>query len=82
LPVDPINEFSSCPAGYDPDACWNDTTKDFVCEDGSHIYQYYSVIQSGNPGFLLWANLELDSINWSGFGRGQDDSCQDFAVGP
>jgi hypothetical protein len=41
LSEDPINTFSSCPAGYnDQNACWNEPTKTFRCEAGSHIYAY------------------------------------------
>ncbi|HZJ40967.1 MAG TPA: hypothetical protein VFD16_01750 [Candidatus Saccharimonadales bacterium] len=46
LPVDPINKLGDCP-GYDPDTCWNASTKTFATDisqailpSGSHVYLY------------------------------------------
>ncbi len=40
LPVDPTNTFGTCPAGADPNTCWNDTARTFSCPANSFIYQY------------------------------------------
>ena len=69
LPVDPINKFGPCTApGYDPDTCWNATTKTFgsasnTCPDGSHVYGYQAV--TGQPSQAkLSFNAEFKSVTW------------------
>lgn len=77
LPQDPLNEFSSCPAGYDQQACWNEGTRTFSCADGSHIYQYE--VGSGGTSAQLYANMELKNSTWQGVGSaGSGDSCRSF----
>lgn len=63
LPVDPINEFTACPAGYEPQTCWNKTLKAFFCPVGSHIYKYRISGQS----YVLESDFEFKypDITWA-----------------
>lgn len=73
LPVDPLNTFSSCPpvsAGYEQRSCWNDTTKTFKCEPGSHIYLYKT---NAGDDYTLYANMEYTGPGK--FGTGAGDPC-------
>ncbi len=80
LPRDPINKFSSCPEGYDQVSCWNDTTKEFKCEDGSRIYQY--VTKDNGESYALYANMEYDNASWEDIGSGTGNECESFSIGP
>ena len=60
LPTDPQNTFSSCPAGYDAESCWQEEQKRFTCADNSHIYQYD--VDPNGQGVRLYASLE-DPLN-------------------
>ncbi len=83
LPVDPLNVFNGCPDGYNPDTCWNGSASQFVCPDGSYIYQY-SYIDSNDVSkktSSLYANFELNGINWAGFGSsGNSDACNSVTI--
>jgi hypothetical protein len=82
LPPDPVNEFASCPVGYDQEACWDDTNNIFECSDGSHIYQYQ--VSGAGSSYSLLANMEMDSVSWQGFpgSNSGNDSCTSYSVGP
>lgn len=63
LSADPLNTFNGCPSGYDPNTCWNSSTREFACPDDSHVIQYL-LLGSGtcNVGF----NMEVKGVSWQG----------------
>ena len=82
LPVDPINAFNNCPAGYDPNTCWRSSDRSFVCPDGSHVYQY--TVGGGASSYSLGANFEFKNVTWRGnppITVGSSDSCNSYNAG-
>ncbi|MFC1687070.1 Ig-like domain-containing protein, partial [Patescibacteria group bacterium] len=67
IPIDPQNEFSGCPAGYDEESCWREEDKRFECQDNSRLYHYD--VDPDGQGVRLYASLE-DPLNW--WARAQD----------
>jgi len=67
LPVDPLNKLRGCPAGYNPDTCWNDNTQTFAgnvpANPMGNVYQYIS--QNEGKNYQLCAVMETDYV--SGF---------------
>ena len=89
LPVDPINEFNlPCVSDetenekYDQGSCWNDADKNFICPEGSHIYQY--VTEDAGQTYRLYVNMEYEEHDWANMDANwvKDNSCQDFSIGP
>jgi hypothetical protein len=81
LPLDPLNEFTSCPIGFDPESCWDKTNNNFACADGSHIYQYQ--VSGLGSGFNLYANMEYKNTTWRGatsLAVGSGNSCRSFSL--
>ncbi len=68
LPVDPINEHSSCAAGSDPITCWNPTTLNYDCRSNSHVYIYDYV----DSEYYVYSNFEYDNVTWKGEFTGDD----------
>ena len=65
LPVDPINKLGECPAGYNPETCWNEQQRNFATTwpdlpDGSRSYQYEYI---DNTNYILCANFESSCSN-------------------
>ncbi len=52
-PLDPLNQVAPCP-GYDSATCWNQTDREFLCNEKSHIYKYHHI--ASNPE--IYATLE------------------------
>ncbi|MBL7021879.1 IPT/TIG domain-containing protein [Patescibacteria group bacterium] len=68
LPIDPINEHSSCAAGSDPITCWNPTTLNYDCRSNSHVYIYDYV----DSEYYVYSNFEYDNVIWKGEFHGDD----------
>ncbi len=65
LPVDPINKLGECPAGYNPETCWNEQQRNFATTwpdlpDGSRSYQYEYI---NSTKYTLCANFESSCSN-------------------
>ena len=60
--IDPLNEVVGCPENYN-DECWNDLTKDFQCNPGSHMY-HYKVLNNG-LSYSLFSNMEYMPALWN-----------------
>ena len=75
LPVDPLNDYSSCGddatafAAFNATSCVNETTGAYACPEDSYAYHYRAV---GSDGFELYAALEYGSETW--FGDYDDDA--------
>ncbi len=67
LSVDPLNNYSSCGEGYDPQTCWNATTKLYRCAAQSQVYHYKTV--ASGAGYELGVTFEQPSnmtAEWRG----------------
>ncbi len=75
--LDPLNAPASCPEDYN-DECWNQNTKDFQCNPGSHMYHYQ--VLSGGASYRLFTNMEYSTTGWnpsnSSFGSASNSPCQ------
>ena len=71
IPADPLNRLASCPAGADPDTCWNISDQTFVCPDGSQVYRY----DRQGRGYSLGADFELKLCSDSGAACADDADC-------
>jgi len=83
LAVDPVNEFSSCPAGFDQAACWDENAKEFSCAPGSYLYQY--VVSPDGSSATLYTNMEYKNVTWLGnqaLTVGAGDDCRSFSLNP
>ncbi|USN53265.1 MAG: Ig-like domain-containing protein [Candidatus Nomurabacteria bacterium] len=59
MSVDPLNQFGSCPAGYEQTTCWNEPTKTFYCDpNGSNIYAYISSRVCEGSGVACRSNAD------------------------
>ncbi|MFC1662650.1 Ig-like domain-containing protein [Patescibacteria group bacterium] len=77
LPVDPLNVFDNCPVGFDQTACWDDSIKQFICNQESHIYGYKT---DQGSDYDLYANLEYEGLGaWTNFNTATD-ICADASV--
>jgi len=82
-PLDPLNGFqlpcktdSVLNAKYDQESCWNESQKDFVCPEGSHIYEYQASLDG--TGFSIYANMEYEGdVKWI---NGSYRGCQNFKM--
>jgi fibronectin type 3 domain-containing protein len=63
LPLDPINRFSGCANGADPETCWNEASRTFECRDDSYIYGY--VLEDAGKDYELYSNFEYDRIPYN-----------------
>ncbi|MFH1229965.1 MAG: Ig-like domain-containing protein, partial [Planctomycetota bacterium] len=64
LPKDPINIFNGCPADFDPETCWNETSREFYCSRNSLLYVYEKL--NFGMDYNLASNFEYDLRNWAG----------------
>ncbi len=68
VPNDPVNQHAVC-AGpnqpYDPKTCWDANRRQYVCPQGSHVYEYQSF---GGVDFWLRNDFEYDVLgdSWAG----------------
>lgn len=58
LGQDPINRFNGCEDPYDPQTCWDEVAREFMCPADSLIY-LYSTLLSGRD-YELGLNFEYD----------------------
>lgn len=63
LPLDPINRFSGCAEGADPETCWNEASRIFACRDDSYIYGY--VLEQAGKDYELYSNFEYDELAYN-----------------
>jgi len=62
LLLDPINEGSDCPNDTHNGECWNEQTKKFKCEPGSHMFHYVS-LENGLV-YNIFTNMEYSNTGW------------------
>ncbi|TAK03257.1 DUF4215 domain-containing protein [Patescibacteria group bacterium] len=62
LPVDPLNEFFECEEGADPATCFNASSGEFLCKEGSHVYGFQS---SAGETYTFTALLEHAEAPWA-----------------
>ena len=55
IPEDPLNAYTGCAEGADPETCFNASSNIYQCPVGSHVYQYQSV---GGVNFRLSNDFE------------------------
>ncbi len=60
--VDPVNVYT-CPAGFDPETCWNDKIKQYQCNQTSYVYHYYS--KNNGAGYELGIPFEEGAAGYT-----------------
>ncbi len=68
MPTDPLNLHATCAgptAPYDPKTCWDSVKRQYVCPNGSHIFDYQSF---GGVDFWLRNDFEYSVLgdSWGG----------------
>ena len=65
LATDPLNDYAECGAeggtyaNYNADTCWYEAPALYACPEGSHVYAYRNV---GDTGYSLSTDLEYDYV--------------------
>ena len=77
MPVDPVNKLGDCsnPAGFDPETCWNQTTKRFADPTDNGVfnlpYDSHAYVYTYNTN----GTYTLCAITESGYGNINEDAC-------